>query len=187
MKSFAADEKPIDIEELNKLKCINRGMCQSGHSFKKIHLIQDNTEWFVPNDMDTLYSLLKQYSSYKLLSGNTGVGVFKNEDPVQVIIDIKNIQELYAINKSANALTIGSQITLNNLIDILNQNSTSQGFEYLSEIAHHIRKIANTGVRNTGTWAGNLVMKHNHIEFPSDVFICFETVGSLVTLIGPGS
>ncbi|KAK0054755.1 xanthine dehydrogenase/oxidase [Biomphalaria pfeifferi] len=36
-------------------------------------------------------------------------------------------------------------------------------------------------------WAGNLVMKHSHSEFPSDLFALFETVGAKLSrsVMGP--
>lgn len=189
MKSFSIDEKPIDIEELTKLKCLNNNnehKCQK--SSKPIHLIQEEEQWFTPRDIKTLLSLLKEYysSSYKLLSGNTGTGVFKNDGPFQIKIDIKQIEELYRVDKSPVLLKIGSQMTLNSLIDILTDYSINSGFEYLAEISHHLSKIANTGVRNVATWSGNLAMKHYHQDFPSDVFVCFETANARITLIDPG-
>ena len=84
-------------------------------------------------------------------------------------------------------LNIGSQVTLKKLIDIFNTTSSQAGFEYLSELSNHVSKIANVPVRNLGTWAGNLVLKHNHPEFPSDVFLCLETVGAALQLISHNS
>ncbi len=55
----------------------------------------------------------------------------------------------------------------------------------MSEIANHLSKVANVGVRNAGSWSGNLMMKYNHKEFPSDVFVCFETIDAAVTIVGP--
>jgi xanthine dehydrogenase/oxidase len=36
-------------------------------------------------------------------------------------------------------------------------------------IANHIQHIANWQVRNVASWAGNLMMKHDHPDFPSDL------------------
>ncbi|XP_037080516.1 xanthine dehydrogenase-like [Pollicipes pollicipes] len=38
-------------------------------------------------------------------------------------------------------------------------------------MARHLLLVANTPVRNAGTWAGNLMIKYHHREFPSDVFL----------------
>lgn len=42
--------------------------------------------------------------------------------------------------------------------------------------------MANTHVRNVGTIAGNLMLKHDHPEFPSDVFVLFEALGALIAI-----
>ena len=93
--------------------------------------------------------------------------------------------ELYQLVKKTASITIGASIQLKNLIDIMNDCALTSGFEYLSEISHHISKIANVGIRNAASWSGNLVMKYNHQEFPSDVFICLETIGATITVVGP--
>jgi xanthine dehydrogenase/oxidase len=91
MKSFALNKNPIDIEELNKLRCLNdnENVCSGKSKTRTIHMIQpnDSSEWFTPSDMDSLYKLLVQYQQqpYKLVSGNTGTGVYKNDGPYQVL------------------------------------------------------------------------------------------------------
>ncbi|CAF0756244.1 unnamed protein product [Brachionus calyciflorus] len=183
MKSFATDEVPIEIEELNKLKCLNKSnMCSK--STKNIHLIKENEQWFTPKDMDSLNVLLSQYGSmaYRLVSGNTGIGVYKNDGPYQIYIDLKSIEELYEIKIYPELIEIGSQVTLSNLINTFKECSSSPGYGYLKVLAHHLSKIANRGVRNTATWGGNLCMKNNHKDFASDIFVCFETVGAILTL-----
>jgi CO/xanthine dehydrogenase FAD-binding subunit len=35
----------------------------------------------------------------------------------------------------------------------------------------HIKKIANTPVRSVGSWAGNVMLAHNHTWFPSDMYL----------------
>lgn len=91
MKSFSVNKNPIDIEELNKIKCLNTNnkVCEEKSKTRRtIHLINpnDSSEWFTPLDMDSLYKLLVQYQQlpYKLISGNTGIGIFKNDGPYQV-------------------------------------------------------------------------------------------------------
>ncbi len=39
-------------------------------------------------------------------------------------------------------------------------------------------QVANTGVRNGGTIAGNLMLKHAYNDFPSDLFILFESIST---------
>lgn len=188
MKSFAKDEKPIDIEDLNRIKCLNKSKsCLRSH--KNVHLIQDQAEWFVPKDMKTLNDLLNQFSStpYRLVSGNTSIGIYKSDGPFQIYIDLKSIEELYMIEKYDSLVKIGSQVTLTSLINAFEEFSSSSGFEYLHTLAHHLKKIANRGVRNTASWSGNLCMKNFHKEFPSDVFICLETANAQLTVTTPST
>lgn len=186
MKSFSSNEKPIDIEDLYKIKCLNKADCTKAN--KNIHLIQDDTQWFTPKDMKTLNALLAQYSStpYRLVSGNTALGVYKNDGPYQIYIDLKSIEELYKIENYPALVKIRSQVTLNNVIRAFDDFSSSSGFEYLKILSNHLSKVANRGVRNTATWSGNLCIKNQHLEFPSDVFICLETVNTVLTLTSPG-
>jgi xanthine dehydrogenase iron-sulfur cluster and FAD-binding subunit A len=163
MKTFAGDVNPIDIEELTKVCCLNderkaecssKSKCCSVNSScnrtctrnkeKKVHIINAKNEWYAPRTMDDLYSLLNEYKGvkYRLVGGNTGVGVFKNEGPHDIYIDFKNVPDLFAVVKTANSLTIGAGITLSKLIDILNQNSGQSGFEYLDVVSRHMQKIA---------------------------------------------
>ena len=196
MKSFSADDRPIEIEELNKLKCLNNDgttttshRCRSYPEKKKsVHIINDGLDqWFIPNDMDSLLNLLETYEISRIVSGNTGTGVYKYDGPYNVYIDPKQICELYNVSIDQGLLNIGSQVTLKKLIDIFNTTSSQAGFEYLSELSNHVSKIANMPVRNLASWAGNLVMKHNHLEFPSDVFLCFETVGAVLKIVSHNS
>lgn len=165
MKSFAIDENPIDIEELAKMKCLNdnysstcstKSICSSKNNCcnkttcaqdkgKKVHIIRDTNEWYTPKTMNDLFDLLTQYKtieSYRLVGGNTGVGVFKNDGPFSVFIDFKSIPDLFTVTKTAVDLTIGSGITLTKLIEILNTYSSQAGFEYLKVVSFHITKIA---------------------------------------------
>jgi xanthine dehydrogenase/oxidase len=52
-------------------------------------------------------------------------------------------------------------------------------------VADHLMKIASYAVRNQGTLAGNLMLKHAHNDFPSDVFLTLATVGAVLAVIGP--
>jgi len=159
MKTFAGDVNPIDIEELTKVCCLNderKAECSSKskccsvnnsctrNKEKKVHIINGTNEWYAPRTMDDLYSLLNEYKGvkYRLVGGNTGVGVFKNEGPHDIYIDFKNVPDLFAVVKTANSLTIGAGITLSKLIEILNQNSGQSGFEYLDVVSKHMQKIA---------------------------------------------
>ena len=46
----------------------------------------------------------------------------------------------------------------------------------------NLNQVANTAVRNTGTIAGNLMLKHAHQYFPSDLFLMLETIGANIVV-----
>ena len=70
---------------------------------------------------------------------------------------------------SETSLTVGAAVSLADLITALQTNaSKSPSF---MPLAGHLLKIANTPVRNRGTWAGNIMMAYYHDDFPSDVFL----------------
>lgn len=66
-------------------------------------------------------------------------------------------------------------MTLSGLIKIFDDVSAAlpQEYGHCKAMANHIRKVANTGVRNIGTVAGNLMLKHAHPDFASDLFTLF--------------
>ena len=44
-------------------------------------------------------------------------------------------------------------------------------------------QVANTNVRNVGSIAGNLMLKHAHNDFPSDIFNLLEAAGARIGVI----
>ena len=48
-------------------------------------------------------------------------------------------------------------------------------------LSKHLLKVGNVPVRNMGTWAGNVMMVHEHRDFPSDVFTTLAGLGATVT------
>ena len=46
-----------------------------------------------------------------------------------------------------------------------------------------MKKIASYGIRNQSSLAGNLMIKHAHNDFPSDVFLSLETAGAMVDIL----
>lgn len=75
---------------------------------------------------------------------------------------------------------MGAAITLANLITLFEENGEkSPNFKPL---AQHLAKIANVPVRNVGTWAGNLMLAHDHKDFPSDVFLLLASSQAVLTI-----
>ena len=73
-------------------------------------------------------------------------------------------------------------MTISEAIEALKKASEMDGYEYCKDIAKHWQRVANTPIRNAGTLAGNLMLKHAHREFPSDVFLLLETIGAMLTI-----
>ena len=49
--------------------------------------------------------------------------------------------------------------------------------------SHFFHQVANTHVRNIGSVGGNLMLKHAHNDFPSDVYVLLEAVGATLTTV----
>ncbi|XP_046360648.2 indole-3-acetaldehyde oxidase-like isoform X2 [Haliotis rufescens] len=201
MKSFAADAAPnlpggaIDIEELDKKICSKTGKTCTGHCSSEgqtdpehvpLHIVLQGSQWYKPTTRQQLYALLGQHKgdNYRLVFGNSGYGVYKELSPwlYDVLIDLRGIQEFYDISVDSSRVMFGPSITLTNMMEVFETNGTNPGLSYFRDFASHVAVIANTGVRNLGSWAGNLMLKNLHTEFPSDVFTIFETVGATLTI-----
>ena len=54
------------------------------------------SHWLRPSNLNDLYRVMARFygQSVKYVSGSTGVGVFKEEGPFDVHVDLGNVQEL---------------------------------------------------------------------------------------------
>ena len=112
------------------------------------------------------------------MSGNTGTGVFKDDGPYTVYIDVNKIAALHEMTTGAGVI-LGANVKITDAIHFLegSEEEVHQG------VAHHLKKIASYGIRNQGSLGGNLMMKHDHPDFPSDVFLSLETAGAVVKVM----
>ncbi|CAG0884273.1 unnamed protein product [Darwinula stevensoni] len=201
-KSFAEDATPelqqkvADIEEAWK----GMGMCprtgevcdckddeargSSSGPEPYVHLVLSGSEWYRITDLSGLYNILDSHRSEKvrLVLGNTGVGVYKNDGPYVTYVDLSGIGDLFSYSLKARPMEFGAGLSLTKMIQLLDEASQDNAYSYAAVLAKHIRKIANVPVRNGGSWGGNMMMKHDHPEFPSDVFIALETAGASVKI-----
>lgn len=186
MKSFADGEKPIDIEDLHQMKCLNNNHSINNENNIVLNSHKNGSKWYSPNTLNHLAEILASFpndSKYKLIAGNTSKGIFKEEITGLSFVNIQNVKEMYEIIQTESTLTIGSNVTLTVLAELFDKTSKNQsGFEYLSEFSNLISKVANTAVRNVGTWSGNLGMKRENPSFQSDLFIAFKTVDAILTI-----
>ncbi|XP_075216126.1 xanthine dehydrogenase-like [Lycorma delicatula] len=204
-KSLAADapkeliEKCADIEEVNKI-CPNTNEICTGNCKKHINdtscdglvadlpllnkniklELNDGRKWYRVTAKRDIFEIFDEVDSYMLISGNTAHGVYRTPEGIDSFIDISNVTELHFKNVNEDSVVLGANVTLTDAMNFFNKVAESQSnkFGYLKELANHIDLIANVPVRNVGTLAGNLSIKHSHQDFPSDVFIMLEGAGA---------
>ncbi|XP_047998098.1 probable aldehyde oxidase 4 [Leguminivora glycinivorella] len=202
-KKFASDaprEDILDIEELTickkngeacrKSKCSESDWCLVVAEDLKLperieFQLRDGKFWFRVQSVADIFEVLRKKGedSYMLVNGNTAKGAYPIIEYPQLLIDISNVQELKGFQIDQN-LVLGAGNTLTETMDIFEQVTNSLGsFWYLEKLREHLMLVAHIPVRNLGTIAGNLMIKHQHNEFQSDIFLLFETVGAYLTIV----
>ncbi|XP_039288989.1 xanthine dehydrogenase isoform X2 [Nilaparvata lugens] len=204
-KSLAKDaskelvKKCVDIEELSVICPRTKEECLAscGNSCdrsidplldeSRLKLeTNDGKNWYRVKSVKELFEILEMVDdgSYMLVGGNTSYGVYRPTRDINHFIDIKGVRELIVTSESNDSLTLGANLSLTNTMIFFNSVSKSKSelFGYTKQMADHIDLIASVPVRNTGTLAGNLSIKHQHRDFPSDVFLIFETVGARLNI-----
>ncbi|KAJ6644052.1 Xanthine dehydrogenase [Pseudolycoriella hygida] len=198
-KSLAvdADEKLIaacmDIEDLSKV-CPKTGSPCAGSCHKvpkvPVHLNFGDSpkQWHKVYDLQSLFKVLSESGNkpYMLVAGNTAHGVYRRSEDLEMFIDVNDVDELRS-HSIGNELVIGANVNLTETMDILSKASATHGFEYCKHLVKHIDLIANVPVRNSGTIAGNLSIKHAHKDFPSDMFIILEGCGATLSIMENGT
>ena len=81
---------------------------------------------------------------------NCVTGVYKYEPYPDVFIDINNVAELKGHTFDGTNLTLGANMTLTEAIQLLSAVAQEKPgtFGYTQVIADHIKRVANTPVRN---------------------------------------
>ncbi|BFZ03307.1 hypothetical protein BsWGS_06345 [Bradybaena similaris] len=193
MKSFASDTnipgaKAIDIEELSKNLCPRTGeLCKGDHhkgGNRSLNIQINGAAWYRPQSLDGVGSILtsNKTKQIRFIFGNTASGIFKNEGPFDVYIDLRGVKEIYSFVVGENSIRFGAATSLTNFMSRLKENQDKPGFRYFSAVHRHLRFIANVLVRNAGCIAGNLMIKHAHPDFPSDIFTILESLGAKVDI-----
>ncbi|XP_046583492.1 indole-3-acetaldehyde oxidase-like [Haliotis rubra] len=207
MRTFAGATtvgQGLDIEDLSKSSCERTGKsctgCQSNGScngdtkhtskaddnHRMFHIVRGDTEWFRPRSLDQLCHVITRNGKTRKVcqvAGNTASGIYKHDEPFDTYVDLQDIQELYTTQTRRSSVVVGSNVTLTVLMETLLQFAPGQGYLYFTDIVAHLRMVGNVLVRNAGTWAGNLMVKYHHPEFPSDVFTLLEAVSARVHVL----
>lgn len=155
---------------------------------RALHFKSDHIEYYRPIAIAEVYRLKKECVSkssrqeVKLISGNTGSGVYQNE-PAKYVIDISKICELFIKEEQDSGLTVGSGVPIQELVDFISEvikkrpESQTVG---LKEFKRHAVYIAGLQVRSAGSIAGNIFMTKDHEDhgapFPSDLYTIFATL-----------
>lgn len=175
-----------DIENLPLCKKTGSPCAQSCEQSEPVGLnVGNGLTWFRPTKLLFLLNLVVKFKAnrVRLVVGNTSTGIYKNDGPYDIYIDTSGCVDLFEISDVAdNAFTVGANVSLTNLIAVTEKYSAIGGFQYCASIAAHLRQVASLPVRNVASWAGNLVTKVNHPDFPSDVFVLLMAVGAEITV-----
>jgi len=191
-KSFAADapdelkNKVADIEDLaDNGTC--KGTCVLSPPVNRPLTLSQN--WSQPTtlaQLKTTLTSLPREAKYKLVAGNTGTGVYKHEDgDATHLVSLSAVRELRVLTQPSSAtanMVLGAAVTLSEAIASMESAASAypRQFQHLTEMADHWKKVANTPVRNAGTLAGNLMIKHTHPDFPSDLAVTLQAAGALI-------
>ncbi|XP_070499176.1 xanthine dehydrogenase-like [Chironomus tepperi] len=203
-KSLALDatqeliNKCNDIEDLAKgqickktgVACTNQ--CGTLNFTKKAIQVkfENNCEWHIVFNFEQLSKIVKtiKQSAYTFVAGNTAHGVYRRSPDLKDFIDISNVEELRSYKINQNSLELGANMTLSECMNLFTKVADdNKNFSYLHEVVSHFDLIANVPVRENGTLAGNLMIKNQHHEFPSDVFLIFETIGAVFKITNGAS
>ncbi|XP_026741819.1 xanthine dehydrogenase-like [Trichoplusia ni] len=201
-KSFATDTDPElqdklqDLEDLHITKCAKKCNRKCSRSEDEWCLIEDNQgslkelalvggKWFKAYTVQDVFKVLAREGTdnYRLVSGNTGKGVYPINVEAKTIIDISSIESL-KLTQSDENLILGAGMTITDVMKTFKDWSKKNAdFSYLGTLYSHLDLVAHVPVRNVGTIGGNLALKNQNKVFPSDLFLIFETVGATVTIM----
>lgn len=179
-----------DIEDLNDIKICPKtgssctGSCSKLNIEKKVLQFEfpDERKWFKVFAIEEIFDIFGRIGDkpYMLVAGNTAHGVYRRSQDIKIFIDVSSVPTL-RFKDTQNAFRIGGNTTISEAIEIFYATSKANDkFEYMKEIADHFNTIGNLAVRNCGTLSGNLMMKHGHTDFGSDVFVILAAAGAKV-------
>ncbi|XP_064938619.1 indole-3-acetaldehyde oxidase-like isoform X3 [Musa acuminata AAA Group] len=146
-------------------------------------------QWYRPTSIEEFYELLNSdaflESHVKLVVGNTGSGVYKENDLYDKYIDLKGIPELSVIRRDSGGVSFGAAVTISMAIEVLKQKNESELHSnerlVFSKIADHMDKVATPFIRNMASLGGNLIMAQRS-QFASDIATILLAAGSTICL-----
>lgn len=187
---------PTDIEDAHKTRCSSAGKecCRKKQQERKAAKKQQRvprslqlkaSTWHQPTTLQELLDILgglPDGTSYTLVCGNTAQALYGGSYTEYIYTG--DIPEMSVVQPSTEALVFGANVSITRLMEQFASASASlAGFSYVSQLAETWKYLANTSVRNLGSWAGNLATKVNHPDFPSDLFVGLLAAGAIVTTV----
>ncbi|XP_014254822.1 xanthine dehydrogenase-like [Cimex lectularius] len=149
--------------------------------------LENGSAWYRPLSVKEIMEIFDMIEdkTYRLIAGNTGQGVYRIKEAPEVYIDLNGIPELHGYEVRNDGITLGANISLTEGMDLFYKLAKEQPekYSYCKTLADHIDLIANVPVRNIGTFAGNISLKHQNEEFPSDLFLFLEMVGATLFIV----
>lgn len=143
----------------------------------------DGTKWYCVNTVSEVFEILTKEgtNSYFLAAGSTSKVPYPLTENPKVVIDINNVSELKGYKVDQN-LVIGAGNSLTEMMEIFDTVSSYENFSYLKKLHKHMDYVAHIPVRNVGSIAGNLCIKHTYNQFSSDVYLIFAMAGAQLTI-----
>ncbi|XP_042463038.1 indole-3-acetaldehyde oxidase-like [Zingiber officinale] len=144
-------------------------------------------QWYRPSSLEQVYKLLNSNEfterHVKLVMGNTGSGIYKENDLYEKYIDLTGIPELSVAKRVSKGITFGAAVTISRAIEVLKEKDNtvlhSDGKLIFCKIADHMDKVASPFIRNMASLGGNLIMAQRN-QFASDIATILLAVGSIV-------
>lgn len=169
------------------------------------HNTVTDKRWIKPLGLDQLCAVLKEFrhTSVQLMGGNTSIGVSKylNDtapyyapDTYNTVVDVNGVpafqQQMFSKDTNGGQLTVGAGVTISTLISLLRTHQSDKSTtddvvnhsSVFSVTAAHLHRVANSQVRNAGSWAGNMMLFLKYPTFPSDVVLALTTAKATLYL-----
>ncbi|CAG9761736.1 unnamed protein product [Ceutorhynchus assimilis] len=186
-KKLASDSDDIeDVGLCSKAKCESK--CRQTCEKIPVYFDLEPTKWMKVYKLVDLLEILRTTGNrrYMLVAGNTARGVYllTPSTTPELYIDVTAVKELTTYTALDSSLVLGGNMSLNDTMSLFRKIARKNSkFTYLDKMADHLDLVAHVPVRNIGTLAGNLMIKHHHNEFPSDVFLILETVAATLVIV----
>ena len=184
MKSFAGETLP-DIEDLDDwVKVCPRSTAREEEEVCGV-MVTGGKTWVTPTNLPALMDYLKDIPDsvkFKLVNGNTGRAVYEDSPDLTTLIDISRVEELKTLTSSP--LKVGSAVSINEAVTHFKSilEMEPQRYQYLKTVTDNLVFLASPAIRDMASLAGNLMIKHQHPNFPSDIFTMFEALGAKITV-----